>query len=457
MVLFRVLTVLVHNATRSDVFIVDTSERRIQRGRLSIFNNVGSTPRPASACTNLSPGEPYLNSPDSQAHLNNDGIGNSLDAEQAQAVLNGRAPNPNLQVHRRGPNQNKRTRDGQAVGAGGARQSLGGTGQYLPSLTTHLLSSNAGPFTAATQQPFLSHAGCGTLAAGPLAQWMVQDGHYTRGYVQFVGALIAKIRLPQANNSQFNPMYRTLDLLISALNNIRREMQFFEITATKYGIQMGEEAPNPITRAYLDLFIACSSPSASLLEGMVVLWATEHVRVALKRPTLCDHQVANRKNRYIAPLGSTRPDSPPRSRIQARSRISQPCTRRSSRTGHRRHSPSSSMLASHSWTNSPTRRLAQTARSRWSAASRCSGKSAGLRKDSGRMSTVWAKRTNGIKMVLGMRWATLALEVCLMAWPRRLMGQVDHTVRFVSLLRLLLLSRARCHHSMRSPPVSTRG
>lgn len=72
-------------------------------------------------------------------------------------------------------------------------------------------------------------------------------------------------------------MYRTLDLLISALNNIRREMSFFEITATKYGIQLSDDPPSHITRAYIDLFNSVSSPGASLLEGMVVLWATEHV------------------------------------------------------------------------------------------------------------------------------------------------------------------------------------
>lgn len=202
----------------------------------------------------------------------------TLTDNTARAVLNGHAPNPNLQVHRRGPNQNKRNRDGQPISNPTPRQSTGGgTNAFVPSLTAHLLNSNSPSFTAATEQPFLSHAGCGTLAARPLGQWMVQDGHYTRGYVQFIGALISKIRLPSVPNSQFNPMYRTLDLLISALNNIRREMSFFEITATKYGIQMGEEPANPITRAYLDLFIASSSPSSSLLEGLVVLWATEHV------------------------------------------------------------------------------------------------------------------------------------------------------------------------------------
>ncbi|KAJ4401609.1 hypothetical protein N0V91_007780 [Didymella pomorum] len=185
------------------------------------------------------------------------------------AILNGQQPNPNLQVHRRGPNT-KRARDGQPIAPNPMQQ------HTAPSLTNHLLTTCSGPFAQATQQPFLSHAGCGSLAAGPLSQWLVQDGHYSRGYIRFVGQLLAKIRLPQTQNSQFHPMYRTMDLLISALNNMRREMQFFEITATKYGLSLSNEPPSPITRALLDLFVSASSSSASLLEGMVVLWGTEH-------------------------------------------------------------------------------------------------------------------------------------------------------------------------------------
>jgi thiaminase len=148
----------------------------------------------------------------------------------------------------------------------------------MPSLTNHLLSANQQIFTAATNQSFLSHAGCGTLSQAALAQWMNQDSHYTRAYIQFVGALIGKLRLPIVPNSQFHPVYRTLDLLISAINNIRREMGFFENTAMKYGIVLTDDPPNFITHAYMDLFQSASSPSATLLEGMVVLWATGHVR-----------------------------------------------------------------------------------------------------------------------------------------------------------------------------------
>ncbi|KAJ4339679.1 hypothetical protein N0V87_003120 [Didymella glomerata] len=177
----------------------------------------------------------YLNSPDAQAHMMPGQASQSMvDPNMSQgpsAVLSGQQPNPNLQVHRRGPNT-KRARDGQPIAPNPMQQ------HPAPSLTNHLLATCSRPFAQATQQPFLSHAGCGSLAAGPLLQWLVQDGHYSRGYIRFVGQLLAKIRLPQTQNSQFHPMYRTMDLLISALNNMRREMQFFEITATKYGLAL---------------------------------------------------------------------------------------------------------------------------------------------------------------------------------------------------------------------------
>ncbi len=220
----------------------------------------------------------YLSSAEATVHLGQNGDGTSVDPSisdgATRSMLNGTHPNPNLQVHRRGPNQNKRNRDGQTMAPPAVPTTPAST---VPSLTAHLLKTSQVLFTAATQQPFLSHAGCGTLSAAPLTQWLVQDGHCARGYVRFIGQLLAKVRLPSLQNSQFHPLYRTIDLLISALNNIRREMQFFEITATKYGLHLGEEDPTHITRAYLDLFVSASSPGTSLLEGMVLLWATEHV------------------------------------------------------------------------------------------------------------------------------------------------------------------------------------
>ncbi|KAF2711910.1 heme oxygenase-like protein [Pleomassaria siparia CBS 279.74] len=252
----------------------------------------------------------YLASPEAQVYLAAQAAaaeGASIDpniqhtpAGSNGSILTGQRPNPNLQVHRRGPNS-KRARDGQLIAPNMNHQHI--QPQLTPSLTSHLLNKCNGIFKRATQQPFLSHAGCGSLAAGPLSQWLVQDAHYARGYMRFVGQLLAKIRLPQTTNSQFHPMYRTMDLLISALNNMRREMQFFEITATKYGLVLSQDQATPITRALLDLFVSASSSSASLLEGMVVLWAIEHAyrsawqyassfSTSLSTPSTENHNVA---------------------------------------------------------------------------------------------------------------------------------------------------------------------
>ncbi|THY53593.1 heme oxygenase-like protein [Aureobasidium pullulans] len=237
----------------------------------------------------------YLNSPDYVESLNDtdaqqpdegntsimSGISNSPlqatpNSAQRTNFLMGQRPNPNLLVNRRGPN--KRTRDGQVKN--GQRSMpppiTPAPPAQTPSLAAYLLTQNAASFTSATQTSFLSHAGCGTLSAGAMSQWLAQDSHVSRGYIAFVGQLIGKIRLPIVANSQSHPLYRAMDLLISALNNVRREMSFFEITATKYNLNIVKEEPNPITRSFLDLFVSASSPAASLLEGAVVLWAVEH-------------------------------------------------------------------------------------------------------------------------------------------------------------------------------------
>ncbi|KAI2480512.1 TenA transcription activator [Pyrenophora tritici-repentis] len=221
--------------------------------------------------------QPYLSSPEAQAHLLAQQQQNGTPVEQQNMaapgpsqILNGQQPNPNLQVHRRGPNS-KRPRDGQPIAP-----NIAMAPNIAPSLTSHLLTICSGPFAQATQHPFLSHSGCGSIGVGPLMQWLVQDGHYERAFMRFVSQLLGKVRLPSTPNSQFHPMYRTMDLLISALNNMRREMQFFEITATKYGLVLPMDPPSPITRALIDMFVNATSPSASLLEGMVALWGTEH-------------------------------------------------------------------------------------------------------------------------------------------------------------------------------------
>lgn len=94
--------------------------------------------------------------------------------------------------------------------------------------------------------------------------------------------------------------WRILKLLSSALDGIMTEVQFFETTAGKYGIDLQSTSgfsggdgssptfhPNEVTSNYINLFDSFHDPTLeskstiptpkSLLEGMVLLWATEKV------------------------------------------------------------------------------------------------------------------------------------------------------------------------------------
>ncbi|KAG9569733.1 heme oxygenase-like protein, partial [Aureobasidium melanogenum] len=187
--------------------------------------------------------------------------------------LTGKRPDSGLQNNRRGLSQCTRESQARSSQRAMPRPITPISPFQTPSLAAFLLTQNATSFTNATQTPFLSHAGCGTLSAGAMSQWLAQYSHISREYIAFIGQLIGKIRFPIVTNSQSHPHYRAMDLLISALNNVRRELNFFEITATKYNVQIQDEKSNPITRAFLDLFVSASSPAATLLEGAVVLWA----------------------------------------------------------------------------------------------------------------------------------------------------------------------------------------
>jgi len=153
------------------------------------------------------------------------------------------------------------------------------------SLTTSLLNASLKGFNLATQHPFLERAGKGTLPKATLSRWLSQDRLYAQAYVSFIGALIARVDLPYENlfDKSTSLEWRIVNLLSSSLDNIRRELAFFDETADKYGLQLDARSdPDPafkpelVTEQYIEIFRSFGKdPSKNLLEGMVVLWATE--------------------------------------------------------------------------------------------------------------------------------------------------------------------------------------
>ncbi|KAH8676026.1 hypothetical protein BX600DRAFT_193361 [Xylariales sp. PMI_506] len=158
-------------------------------------------------------------------------------------------------------------------------------------------------YTRSTQSAFLSLAGQGRLPKGALSQWLAQDRLYAQAYLRFIGCLISRLRLPTAAPAVGTLEWRVLGVLNGALTGIITELQFFEKTARAYGLDLtaattGAEAPpadtkgsafgpNKVTQAYISLFdsFGPGSPEVSgsvkkeksLLEGLVLLWATEKV------------------------------------------------------------------------------------------------------------------------------------------------------------------------------------
>ena len=185
-------------------------------------------------------------------------------------VFRGTAPNTNFQL-----NRSRGRRSGGPPSS--QRPNPSTQPKPSPSLVNHLLAKNGDALTSATQQPFLSHAGCGTLSAAALQQWLTQQGHMSRALVTFMGNVIGKIRLAESNNPLADTNWRTLDLLVSCINNAKRELEFLRSTGGKYGLQSDGEAAKHATKGLIDVFGSSAQSHSSLLEGMVVLWSIQHV------------------------------------------------------------------------------------------------------------------------------------------------------------------------------------
>ena len=163
-----------------------------------------------------------------------------------------------------------------------------------PSLTSLLFSTSGQLFKAATQSAFLVAAGDGTLTKAKLSEWLGQDRLYAQAYIGFVGSLLAHAQLPTQHipfpHHDDSVHWRIVHTLRASLDNIFRELKFFEDVAENYGLDLEATStdtpfgPAIATTNYINLFERFSSPINPddprgtdwvLLNGLIVLWATE--------------------------------------------------------------------------------------------------------------------------------------------------------------------------------------
>ena len=147
----------------------------------------------------------------------------------------------------------------------------------MPSLTSHLLHLDENALKEATNHPFLEAAATSTLPLEQLKSWLGQDRLYQMSYINFIGVMLSNIGVPHGSDRESSLEWRTVDLLIDCLTNIRQEIKLFEDTAQAEGWLediCGVE-PSIQTRAYQDLFAGATARGRPLIVGLTVLWATE--------------------------------------------------------------------------------------------------------------------------------------------------------------------------------------
>ncbi|KZP33725.1 heme oxygenase-like protein, partial [Athelia psychrophila] len=150
------------------------------------------------------------------------------------------------------------------------------------SLTNHLATLATTPisYAAATQHPFLTSAGNGSLPGSRLALWLSQDRIYAaHAYPRFIGLLIAQIPFSSSDaldSVREKQNQKILKVLVFALDNIVQEAAFFKETSQKWDLDIERWPERKATRDYT-AEMARVSGSRSLADGLIFLWAMERV------------------------------------------------------------------------------------------------------------------------------------------------------------------------------------
>lgn len=153
-------------------------------------------------------------------------------------------------------------------------------------LTTHLLAINHHQLLRATQHPFLARAANGTLSKSVIAQWLVNDREYLKGYISANSNLLKLLRsqnrTPTPAGAEPDIETRLTAWCDAGVQNGEREVRLFSEVAEIYKIDLpalSESSKNEGLRRYEALFskVATQQPNAFIpwLEGAVLLWATE--------------------------------------------------------------------------------------------------------------------------------------------------------------------------------------
>jgi thiaminase len=160
-------------------------------------------------------------------------------------------------------------------------------------LTTHLLAVSLDQFERTTQATFLQKAAQGRLSKEFIGQWLANDRLYIQGYISLAESmlrLLQKSTSPHKASDTESVESRLIRWLEAAIENVKREDQWFVEMTQSYGLTAKGLGPNGALadthksrglQLFESLFRSYSNaPEYSFmpwLEGMTILWATEKV------------------------------------------------------------------------------------------------------------------------------------------------------------------------------------
>lgn len=152
-------------------------------------------------------------------------------------------------------------------------------------LTTHLLSVSIPQFKRTTNAPFLARAAQGQLPKHLIAEWLANDRLYIQGYISLAESLVRVVTETSSAATRANVESieaRLLRWLDAAIENVRRELTWFDEMTSSYGLS----TPSPPSKSlgvqrFESLFssLASQTPAPFLpwLEAAVCLFSTEKV------------------------------------------------------------------------------------------------------------------------------------------------------------------------------------
>lgn len=146
------------------------------------------------------------------------------------------------------------------------------------SLTNRLYRLHGQDFKKVTQMR--ARGAEGTASSQDVLAWLAHAHHQSRAMLNLVGILFSKVKYPKLDDSiDDNVDFKVMDLLTYLAQFMKGSLTDLHETARHGKLSDSAVKLQSSTKSLLDCFAGATLPDASLLEGMVIVWAAAYVSI----------------------------------------------------------------------------------------------------------------------------------------------------------------------------------